>query len=105
MEVRRQRRCDAQHHLAPAAPAACTAAARAGRQTRGPSSHLRLRQCRVAADKGNEAFWQHEWECHGVCAGVEDGALSTEQGFFDSVLQLDQLYPLAVCPLSLPWHL
>ena len=48
------------------------------------------------ADKGNAAFWEHEWDCHGVCAGVEDTDLSTEEGFFNSVLQLDQQYPLTV---------
>ena len=48
------------------------------------------------ADKGNEAFWQHEWECHGICAGVEDSALTSESGFFGTVLQLDSQYPLNV---------
>lgn len=55
------------------------------------------------ADKGNQAFWEHEWDCHGKCAGVEDGALQTQAAFFSTVLGLDQRYPLDVrSPACLP---
>lgn len=47
-------------------------------------------------DKGNKAFWEHEWTCHGVCANVADEALTSQAAFFQRVLQLDRLKTLNV---------
>ncbi|KAK9801891.1 hypothetical protein WJX73_007710 [Symbiochloris irregularis] len=45
-------------------------------------------------DKGNDAFWNHEWTCHGICAGLVDRNLSTQADFFQTVLGLDSQYSL-----------
>ena len=75
---------------APAADGLCTRSIRSRPWMQRPG----------CADKGNQAFWKHEWTCHGICAGIETRELASEEGFFSNVLQLDSQYPLNV---SCPW--
>jgi ribonuclease I len=43
--------------------------------------------------KGNEAFWKHEWEKHGVCAAPY---LKSEAEYFRKTLDLHDSYDLLV---------